>query len=97
MISNTEGNAPSPIPKRLVVNWSKNTNLTARVVLRTVHSLSVMLALFPGIKINLVSPPNLAMPAEVVAEVKAMVRVYAHSYVPCERFFKCSGVKRFSC
>lgn len=38
---------------------------------RTVHSLSVMLALFPGIKINLVSPPNLAMPAEVVAEVKA--------------------------
>jgi aspartate carbamoyltransferase catalytic subunit len=30
-----------------------------------------MLALFPGIKINLVSPPNLAMPAEVVAEVKA--------------------------
>lgn len=29
-----------------------------------------MLAFFPGIKINLVSPPNLAMPAEVVQEVK---------------------------
>ncbi len=57
-----------------------------------------MLALFPGIKINLVSPPNLAMPAEVVAEVKANgTCLRAFIYVPCERFFKCSGVKRFSC
>lgn len=29
-----------------------------------------MLALFPGIKLNLVSPPNLKMPVEVVEEVK---------------------------
>lgn len=57
-----------------------------------------MLALFPGIKINLVSPPNLAMPAEVVAEVKAKgMRLRAFIYVLHERFFKCGGVKSFSC
>ena len=57
-----------------------------------------MLALFPGIKINLVSPPNLAMPAEVVAEVKAKgMRLRAFIYVLCEGFFKCGRVKSFSC
>ncbi|MDG0992602.1 MAG: aspartate carbamoyltransferase [Luminiphilus sp.] len=38
---------------------------------RTVHSLSRLLQLFQGIKVNLVSPPELKMPAEIVDELRA--------------------------
>ena len=38
---------------------------------RTVHSLSRLLQLFEGVKVNLVSPPELKMPAEIVDELRA--------------------------
>lgn len=37
---------------------------------RTVHSLSQMVSHFPNITLNLVSPPNLRMPDEILAQLK---------------------------
>ncbi len=38
---------------------------------RTVHSLSALLALLPGVKINFVSPPQLRMPEVYMSQLKA--------------------------
>lgn len=38
---------------------------------RTVHSLSRLLRLFPGVQLNFVAPPELRMPADILAELTA--------------------------
>ena len=39
---------------------------------RTVHSLVRLLSFFPGIKLNYIAPPSLAMPTEIIEEIDAL-------------------------